>query len=125
MAHEVPGYKMTRLTAADVEGYRFVKINSDGNVLQAAAQTDEQVGVSQAKALSGRACEVMVNGISKVEAGGAVTRGGKVSADSVGRAINATVAAGNLSYGIALEAATASGQRIAVLLFGPGRAVTA
>lgn len=123
MAHEAPGYKMTRLTGADVALYRFVKINSDGNVVQTAAVTDECDGVAQAAAVSGRACEVMVTGISKVEAGGAVTRGGKVTSDTVGRAVNA--AATNVAYGRALEAATAAGQRIAVLLFTPGRVVAA
>lgn len=121
MATEVPGYKMTRLAGAAVNQYRFVKVNSDGNAIQVAAATEAGVGVAQAAAADGRATEVMVTGISKVEAGAVVTRGGLVTSDSVGRAVDA--ASTNVALGQALEAASAAGERIAVLLFTPGRSL--
>jgi len=72
------------------------------------------LGVARAAANSGDKCPVDVLGTAVVEAGAAVTAGATVKSDASGRAI-AWVTSG-AKVGLALEAATAAGQFIEVLL---------
>lgn len=105
------------LTAgAAVAQNRFVKV-SGAKVIQAAAATDECVGVS----LDSAAADLDVipvakydGGIVEVEAGAAVTAGSDVTSDTVGRAVSAGT--GNAINGYALSAAGAAGEFIKVLL---------
>ena len=88
----------------------FVKISS-GKVVKAAAATDVCVGVAlDSSAADGDLVPVQLlssGDTALVKAGGAVSQGGTVSC------LGTTVStAGALQYGIALEAATASGDII-------------
>ncbi len=104
---------------AAVTKRRLVKFGSaDATVVQAAAATDLIIGASgELSAASGARIEVVVAGIADVEAGGSITRGAKVTADSDGKAVAAAPAQGvnNQVGGIAMVSAS-SGDIIPVLL---------
>ena len=107
---------------AAVNPYRIVKFSAAETVIQGAAATDSLVGVNtDLSVASGERIEVAVQGIAYVEAGAAVTVGALVTADSVGRGVAAAPATGvnNRHIGIAMEAASAAGDIIRVLL-SPG-----
>jgi hypothetical protein len=93
--------------------YKFLKGDTTGVALQDSAGA-ACIGVLQNKPTDAQVAEVGVSGVSKVVAGGAVSLWDNVQSDGTGRA--ATAASGDYSQGIALEAATAAGQIIAVLL---------
>lgn len=93
--------------------YRFVKVTGEHKAGLATAATDVTVGVLQNKPqMPGDAATVGVQGISHVEAAGAVAAGATVTTDSVGRA---TASTSNVK-GIALHSAAAAGELIPVLL---------
>ena len=104
---------------ADINAYRIVKFSAAETVVLAAAATDNLVGVNTdvSPALNER-CDIAFMGIAFVEAGAAIAQGVMVTADSVGRGVTAAPAAGvnNRVIGYALEAATAAGDVIRVLL---------
>ena len=102
--------KATVTAGAAIAKGEFVKISS-GKVVKASAATDVCVGVAtDSAAAEGDLVPVQLltsGDTALVKAGGAVSQGGTVTC------VGTTVAtAGTLQYGIALEAATASGQLI-------------
>ena len=105
-----PNGKATFKAGAAIAKGEFVKFSS-GKVVKAAAATDTCIGVAlDAAADDGDLVPVQLltsGDTAVVKAGGAVSQGGTVSC------LGTTVAtAGALQYGIALEAATASGELI-------------
>ena len=100
--------------------YRFVIMTANGFTLNTVAG-GACVGVLQTNDANavGRRGNIGVVGVSKVAAGAAVAVGANIQSDATGRAIAA--AAGDFSQGIALEAATAAGQVIAVLVRPQGQ----
>jgi len=117
MAYEQPGFSFTLPAGQDYSAgaqFRFVDINSSSQAVDPAAG-GSAVGVRQTRPKSGEATTIVADGISIVEAGGAVTAGALVATDNVGRVVAATT--GNVILGRALEAASASGIQIAVLLY--------
>lgn len=116
MGFEIPGQKLGTQVAAAALGdrYRFVTLTDAGTVAQAGTAGAKALGVLQSPAESGEAAEVMITGVSKVEAGAAITKAGPVSTDAQGRVIAA--AEGHTINGVALETAGAAGEVIAVLL---------
>lgn len=72
------------------------------------------LGVANTAAVSGDKIPADILGTTTVESGAAVTAGATVKSDASGRAIN--WATSGAKVGIALEAATAAGQFIEVLL---------
>ncbi len=97
------------LLAEDVAACRFV------TPLCTQADADAStLGVARAAGLAGGRCPVDVLGTATVEAGATIAVGATLKSDSSGRAI--TWAASGAKVGIALEAATAAGQFIEVLL---------
>ena len=116
-----PNGKATFKAGAAIAAGEFVKFSS-GKVVKAAAATDVCVGVAlDAAAADGDNIPVQLRtsgDTALVKAGGEVSQGGTVTC------LGTTVAtAGTLQYGIALEAATASGQLIECIVGLP--AVTA
>ena len=116
-----PNGKATFKAGAAIAAGEFVKFSS-GKVVKAAAATDVCVGVAlDAAAADGDNIPVQLltsGDTALVKAGGEVSQGGTVTC------LGTTVAtAGTLQYGIALEAATASGQLIECIVGLP--AVTA
>lgn len=102
--------------------YRLVKFSAAETVVQSAAAADAHVGVNTDLTVAlGERVEVMTHGIAYVEAGAAITIGTLITADAQGRGVTAAPAAGanNRVIGIAMEAASAAGDIIRVLL-SPG-----
>ena len=107
---------------AAIAAFRIVRFSAADTVIQAAAATENMFGVNSDLAVAnGERCEVMTDGIAWVEAGAAITIGALITADSVGRGVAGAPAAGvnNRIIGVALDAATAAGDQIRVLL-SPG-----
>jgi hypothetical protein len=71
--------------------YKFVKLDSDGEVVVAAATTDRPVGVLQNAPSSGQIAEVTIAGGSKVVAGGNASVGNPVFTSASATAVTATV----------------------------------
>lgn len=114
-AYEIPGLRFSLPAGGAVAQHRFVSVANDAAV-QATAST-KVVGVSMNEvtaaelAKNERIVEI-ADGIVMVEAGGAITSGAGVAANADGKAVTATDA----TIGIAITAATAAGQLIAVKL---------
>lgn len=105
----IPLLTLTLAAASAVAVCRFVtplgaQAGADANTL----------GASCSAAGAGERFPVDVRGTTTLEAGAAVTVGATLKSDAQGRAI--TWAASGAKVGIALEAATAAGQFIEVLL---------
>jgi hypothetical protein len=99
--------------------YYFVKLDSTQNqMVLAAAATDKILGVLQDAPTSGDYGRVTLlngQGTTLVTAAAAISLGAFVTSDSAGKAV-ATTTAGNLVCGVALEAATADGNLIEIML---------
>lgn len=100
----------------------YIPNTADFKVSIADAATYSPIGVSlvpsvdTVDASEGDRCDVIVSGIAKVKAGGAVTRGSQVMATTDGKVVNATT--GKYTVGIALQTGV-DGDIVAVLV-NPG-----
>lgn len=112
-AGAIPGLK----AAADLSAKQFycVEITAAGTVNVCNAATDAMVGILQNKPVSGEACEIPEGGIVKGIAGAAISAGAWVGTDANGKLVAKTTDK-DFAYGQALEAATADGDIIAVLV---------
>lgn len=111
---------------------------NDMEVVQAGAD-GIVVGVAMKAAASGDAVPVLLRGVTKVQAGGAITRGSKIKAGANGKVVTAvttvTIPAGGtavtsdvaqptmtveagIACGVALESASADGDYILALIGG-------
>lgn len=114
--------------ALSASQYRAVQVGTgvNGGVWRAATAGQQfLIGVLQDKPALGDACTVQYNGITKWEAGVAITKGAKVVSDATGRAITGAATASHYCYGVALEAASAAGSIIAVAFSYHGPMVNA
>lgn len=68
MSWEQPGFSSSFAAGADLSAaqFKFVKLDSSGNVIVCAAATDKPIGILQNNPVSGGEALVMHNGISKV-----------------------------------------------------------
>ncbi len=104
--------------------FRAVKMGAaEESVAPVAASTDVAIGIVQFDVTSQditnkRGASVRLAGISEMEASAAITRGAMVSISANGRAKAA--ATGERVIGIALQAASGAGVRVAVQLGLPG-----
>ena len=118
-----PGLTKNRLTGGAIGERRFVKPHSTaGQIVQASAATDLIIGVcaQPGGAASGARCDFHISGLVEVDAGGTISEGALVTADSNGKAVAAGPSAGANARvaGVAYDAA-ADGDIIRVLL-APG-----
>lgn len=90
---------------------RFMLLGASGIALNTVAG-GPCLGVLQNKPTAGKIGELAYNGVVKIVAGDAVAAGANIKSDNVGRAVTAT----DYGQGVALEAASAAGDIIAVLL---------
>lgn len=104
---------ITRLSGADLSAkqYFIVKLNSSRQVILTAAATDQLLGVVANVPDAGTNAPVDVcvrnaEGTFKVQCGGTVAVGDRLTSDAAGKAIT-TVTAGNEVLGIAVEAGVA------------------
>jgi hypothetical protein len=123
MAFEIPGKMITFITAASfvTSQYTGVALNSTGKTVVPAAGA-AILGVGQNNPATGERQNVMLDGVTKMLSGGAVTPG-DVSVDSLGRAVNtsgAGVASGAVVVGERLEGCTRAGILIPVRITRKG-----
>lgn len=115
MSYEVPGFKLGTLTAAvslAAAQYKFAKAGGTAGQADFCLAADTPIGIIQNKPAAGESVELMCHGVSKVLAGAAFAAGSVVGADATSRAVsNPTTPSG-----IALEAAAAAGELVAVLI---------
>ena len=105
----IPLLTLTIAATAVIAANRFV--NAIGAQVVADANA---IGVSRTSAAIGEQVAVDVLGTAVVESGAAFSKGATLKVDSLGRAITWVTSGGRVA--IALEAATAAGQFIEVLL---------
>lgn len=90
MAYEIPGLKGSFRAAADLSAatnqFKFVKLDSNGDVVAIAAATDLPIGVLQNLPALGQEAEVMIDGITKLRADQAVTPGAIIGTSADGEA---------------------------------------
>jgi len=89
MAIELQGFKFTAIAGESLTAkqYMFMKLSADMTVVGTAALTDIPCGVLQNNPPIGGAAEVMVYGITKIVAGGALTAGNLIGCDAAGTAV--------------------------------------
>lgn len=107
------------LAGQTVTKFRCVKLQSAGVVTNVAAVGDNFIGIAQfsvsaAELLKGKGVPVRMQGISELEAAGAVAVGDIVAMAADGRAKGAAPAAGDRIIGTALTACSNAGERISV-----------
>lgn len=135
MAYEDAGKQISLPAGADLSGSQYcaVKVNASGQIVLA-GDGETAIGILQNKPKSGQVAAVMVSGVSKMAAGGAVAAGSLVAADATGRAKVASKAVTNTSdagvandpligssvLGVALTAASGAGAVFSVLLLPMG-----
>lgn len=111
--YEVPGMCISVKSVNEVKGkYQAVKMTAEGAVVATAA-ADEVLGFIQREAKAGEVAQIMVDGITMAKASAAIAKGDHVAAAAEGAVAKTT--AGKFC-GIALEAATAAGDIIPVLI---------
>lgn len=119
MSQSIRDFERTFTTGASslaTKQYYIVKQHTDGTVILAAAATDKLLGVVQNKPAVGAAALVRFLGTTKVVAGGTISVGAWVTADTNGAAI-ATTTDKDVVLGKYLgTAAAASGDIIEVQL---------
>ena len=121
MAYEIPGLSFPLPAGEDFRPatnkgqFRFVDVSNTGKAVMPSAANKQVIGVRQNRPNANEATTVVHNGISFVEAGGAITAGDLVATDGTGRAVAASGAT-TIVLGRALESASAAGIQIAVLL---------
>lgn len=104
----VEGLQYARNAGADLSAKVFylAKVDTDGDIVLAAAGTDVVLGVIREGAVANKPVTVQFGGIGKVIAGGSITAGARITSDGNGKAV-ATTSAGDKVCGIALTAADA------------------
>jgi hypothetical protein len=115
MAYEIPGFTLGTLTAAadlSTKEHRFVAASGTG--VGVAGAGADILGVLNNKPVQGAACTIIVDGVAKVVAEGAIAYGAEVMVGAAGGAVTAT--ATNQAVGIALAAAAAANEVIPILL---------
>lgn len=142
MTVEYGGLDISFTAGEDLSAKRYylVKLNSSGEIELVDTAGEAAIGVLQDKPESGKAGLVRVNGVSKAVAGGTITAGQLLTSDDSGRvvaadnlavasgatAVTSTAANGEILIGgatpqyvlgMALEAASAAGEIIAVKIF--------
>lgn len=102
MAYEISNYsvKISLVAGGDLSSsqYKFVKLNSSGQVVAVAAVTDRPIGVLQNDPTSGKVAEVLVVGGTKVKCGGSIAEGAALGVDADGDAKSLTVGTDTTQY---------------------------
>lgn len=118
-AFQVPGFKPGCLVAgADLSAKQFyaVKLNSAGEVVLA-GDGELSIGLLQNKPVSGEACEIDMDGISKAVMGGTTANANtKLASDGNGKLI--TAASGKHVVAILLAPSAVSGDILSVKVVG-------
>lgn len=115
MSYENRGKTITLISDAAYDTrYVAVKKTSTNEQFTIASAGDVPVGILQDPTPAGKAAAVLIDGVSFVKAGGTIAAGAAVAVGTGGVGVTATE--GVTPFGIALNAATAAGDIISVLL---------
>ena len=109
---------ITRVAGADLSTtgiYRFVKQNSDGEVILCSVAGEAALGVLQNNPIKGQAATVAYGDVLKITAGGTITPGDQLTTDNQGRAV--TEGGGDSILGECLAGASVG--NIGTMLFMP------
>jgi len=106
--------------------FRGVKFSAEQTVIQVTASTDICAGVAQESVSAGeqargKGVPVAMEGITEMEAGGAISVGQEVMCDTSGRAVVAATASNRVIGRCVGSATSATGQRTMIQLDLPGR----
>ncbi|MEE8574041.1 MAG: DUF2190 domain-containing protein [Thermodesulfobacteriota bacterium] len=114
--------KAAKCTAAIATQYLIAKFGADDNTLsQAAASTDELVGVFQhVTAAADATARIMFTGITNVKLGGTVARGDNCTSDAAGKGVKAAPATGVNANIVGKFLASGVDGDIVPMLLGPG-----
>jgi hypothetical protein len=123
MAIEIPGKKLTAAAGENLTQYTFVKATTGtGQITVVTATTAATtavpnfLGVVQNEPTSGKAGELMLDGVSKVKALGAIKTGQYVKLGAGGGVEAIVVGTGEQAVGLAQSTTTATGQLVSVLI---------
>ena len=120
MAYQIPGFSFTLEASGDLSAEQFTFMTAAGGEATQAGAGVHVIGVLQNDpAAQGREAAIMADGVSKVVAGAAVAVNANVTPDANGEAVTAGM--GDVVAGVALQAAGAQGEIIAVLLRSGGQ----
>lgn len=88
MAFEIPGFQHSFVAGGDLSSsqFKFVKLNSSGQVVDVSGNTDNPIGILQNAPASGGVAVVMLAGISKVQGDGNLAKGDMVGTSADGQA---------------------------------------
>lgn len=127
MAYEIPGMSASFVAGGDLSSkqYHFVKLNTSGQVVIVAANTDKPFGILQNAPASGGTAEVMLYGISKVVADADLAIGDQIGSSADGQAATYAPGTDTTKYivGEVLTANTAAAGIVSVAFncMGAGR----
>ena len=124
MAFESPVFVWSFPAAADysaaANAYKFVKLNTDGAAEICSAITDQPIGILQnlPNPAKGQRAEVMILGISKVNADAALTVGQKIGTSADGQAAAYVHGTATTVYicGTVLGAAGGAGEKATAII---------
>jgi hypothetical protein len=120
MATEIALFQDSFKAENDLSSNQFkcVELSAEDQVDTCDGTTDFVLGVLQNKPLAGEAAEVMIYGVTKAVSDGTtpISVGDPLGVDTSGRVVKITAAAGAKSLGRALQASSAAGTIISVLL---------
>lgn len=97
----------------------FVSVSADGQIDPTGDGAHADGVLQNDPDAAGKAAEVAIGGVVKVNCGGTVTRGGAVASDGSGQAVDAT--SGDVILGTALETG-ASGETVSMIFQPRGAA---
>lgn len=126
MAVEQPGFSSSFVAGEDLSAkqYRYVKLNSDGEVVACAGATDDPVGVLQNNPVENAEALVMHGGITKMSADSAIAIDDRIGTSADGQGAKYVPGTDTTKYinGRALDAASAAGELFSMLFqcFGGG-----
>ncbi|MCK4517852.1 DUF2190 family protein [Candidatus Babeliales bacterium] len=119
MATEVLGLKIgSEVASVDLSAHQYKCVLFTATGVALTAVNGKCDGVLQNKPAAGASCTVAVYGKSKVVAAAAILKGANVTVDAAGKV--KTAAIGNFILGTAMEAASADGDIISVIMTRPG-----
>jgi hypothetical protein len=122
MAYEISNYsvKVSLVAGADLstKQYTFVKLDSSGQAVAAAAATDIVIGVLQNAPTSGQEAEVLVIGGTKIVAGAAIGESAQIGTGSTGKAVALTAGTDTTKYvvGTLLTESAADGNIVTAVI---------
>ena len=123
MAYEINNYSVraTFVAGADLSTsqYKFVKLNSSGQVIAIAADTDVPVGVLQNNPVAGAEASVLIVGGTKIVASASAALGTvlAIGTTAAGKAVNRAVTdTTKYTLGIYLQAPGADGDIVAAVV---------